>query len=276
VSWRIRVEHRTGLRYGGVVSASYNEARMTPQSGAGQLTVEARLETEPATATFQYRDYWGTLVHCFDIHVAHTALSVIASAVVETASAPRAGRGSWERLDDPDTTDRWCEFLGPSRYVPLSDELMMAGRRLREHRSPLEAIIAGSDWVHDQMEYVPGATTVATAAPEAYRDRRGVCQDFAHVLLALLRAAGVPARYASGYLHPDPDAAVGTTVVGQSHAWVEAWCGDWFAIDPTNGVPVCERHVLVARGRDVSPLKGIYNGGPAEDLGVGVELTRLR
>lgn len=279
MSWRIRVEHRTGLRYAGLVSASYNEARMTPQSFAGQLTVEARLDIHPAAGTFQYRDYWGTLVHCFDIHVPHSELSVTASAVVETAGAPRPGVGSWERLDDPDTADRWCEFLRPSHYVPVNEDLAAAGQDLRTAASPLEAIKAGSDWVHENMEYVPGATTVATAAPEAYRDRRGVCQDFAHVLLAMLRAGGIPARYASGYLHPDPDADIGTTVVGQSHAWVEAWSGDWFAIDPTNGVPVGERHVLVARGRDyadVSPLKGIYNGGPAENLGVDVELVRLR
>jgi transglutaminase-like putative cysteine protease len=279
MSWNIRVEHRTGLRYGGVVSASYNEARMTPQSFASQVTVETRLDIRPAAGTFQYRDYWGTLVHCFDIHVPHTELGVTATAVVETAAPPRPPSGSWERLSEPDTIDRWCEFLGPSQYVPANEELVAAARRLRDATSPLEAIISASDWVHDNMEYVPGATTVATAAPEAYRKRRGVCQDFAHVLLAMLRAVGVPARYASGYLHPDPDAEIGTTVVGQSHAWVEAWSGEWFAIDPTNGVPVGERHVLVARGRDyadVSPLKGIYNGGPAEDLGVDVELVRLR
>jgi transglutaminase-like putative cysteine protease len=279
MSWRIRVRHRTGLRYAGVVSASYNEARMTPQSVGGQLTVESRVETQPAAGTFLYRDYWGTLVHTFDIHVPHTELGVTATAVVETAAAPRPASGSWDRIDDLDTGDRWCEFLGPSQYVPVDADLVAAGRDLRAAACPLDAIISGSDWVHDNMEYVPGATTVATAAPEAYRDRRGVCQDFAHVLLAMLRAAGIPARYASGYLHPDPDAEIGETVLGQSHAWIEAWSGEWFAIDPTNGVPVGARHVLVARGRDyadVSPLKGIYNGGPAEDLGVHVELARLR
>ena len=129
------------------------------------------------------------------------------------------------------------------------------------------------------MEYLTGSTTVATLAPEAYRRRAGVCQDFAHVLLGILRAAGIPARYASGYLHPGSDAPIGMAVTGQSHAWVEAWVGQWVPIDPTNQVPVGECHVLVATGRDyadVTPLKGIYNGGPAESLGVKVELTRVR
>ncbi|HWW54821.1 MAG TPA: transglutaminase family protein [Acidimicrobiales bacterium] len=279
MSWRIRVEHRTGFRYAGPVSASYNEARMTPQSGAGQLTVEARLELQPAAGTFRYRDYWGTLVHAFDIHLPHDELSVTATAVVETAPTPEPPMGSWDLLDNRDTADRCCEFLTTSKYVPADSDLAAVGAGLRKAPTPLDAIAAGSAWVHEHMEYVPGATTVATAAPEAYRERRGVCQDFAHVLLAILRSAGVPARYASGYLHPDPDADIGVTVAGQSHAWVEAWSGEWSGTDPTNGGPVGERHVLVARGRDyadVTPLKGIYNGGPAEDLGVDVTLTRLR
>jgi transglutaminase-like putative cysteine protease len=90
---------------------------------------------------------------------------------------------------------------------------------------------------------------------------------------------GIPARYTSGYLHPSPEADIGLTVEGQSHAWLEAWTGDWLAVDPTNGGKVGERHVIVARARDyadVSPLKGIYNGAPSTALGVSVELTRLQ
>ncbi len=105
----------------------------------------------------------------------------------------------------------------------------------------------------------------------------GVCQDFAHVALALLRATGIPARYVSGYLHPSATAEIGETVAGESHAWIEAWTGDWQAFDPTSGA-VGDRHVVVGRARDyadLSPLHGIYHGGPAEDLGVAVELTRL-
>ena len=103
---------------------------------------------------------------------------------------------------------------------------------------------------------------------------RGVCQDFVHVAIALLRACGIPARYASGYLHPDVHAGIGDTVTGQSHAWLEAWLGSWYPVDPTSGAEVGERHVLVARGRDygdVAPLKGVFHG--LADLSVDVRVA---
>jgi transglutaminase-like putative cysteine protease len=279
LSWRIRVRHQTGYRYSGTVTASYNEARMTPQSGMGQFTLEHRLDVHPIARPFVYRDYWGTVVHAFDLHTSHNELTVTAIALVETSSRPEAASGcSWDELDALDEQDRWCELLGSTQYVTPDDDLDAVGRELRAAANPRDAVLAAADWVAEHMEYVAGATDVATVASEAYRRRQGVCQDFAHVLLAILRAAGIPARYASGYLHPDADTATGATVAGQSHAWVEAWIGEWMPIDPTNRVPVGERHVLVARGRDyadVAPLKGIYSGGPAQSVGVVVELTRL-
>jgi transglutaminase-like putative cysteine protease len=119
---------------------------------------------------------------------------------------------------------------------------------------------------------------VWTDAQEAWDKGQGVCQDMAHVTVALLRAAGLPARYVSGYLHADPAAEPGTTVAGQGHAWVEYWAGSWTACDPTSGAPVGERHVVVARGRDyadVPPLKGTYHGPPGSTMEVTVEITRL-
>ncbi len=107
---------------------------------------------------------------------------------------------------------------------------------------------------------------------------RGVCQDFVHVAIALLRACGIPARYASGYLHPHEDAGIGDTVTGQSHAWLEAWLGEWYPVDPTRGAEVGERHVLVARGRDygdVAPLKGVFHGPPDLSVDVRVAIERV-
>jgi transglutaminase-like putative cysteine protease len=107
---------------------------------------------------------------------------------------------------------------------------------------------------------------------------KGVCQDFAHVTLGLLRAAGLPGRYVSGYLHPDPNAQVGVTVTGESHAWVEFWAGEWVAVDPTSLAEVGNRHVLLARGRDyadVRPLSGVYSGPGVELFRVTVDITRL-
>jgi transglutaminase-like putative cysteine protease len=132
--------------------------------------------------------------------------------------------------------------------------------------------------VRSQVRYMAGATGVRTDAQEAWDQGQGVCQDMAHVTVALLRAAGLPARYVSGYLHADPSAEPGQTAVGESHAWVEYWAGSWRPLDPTSGAPVRERHVVVARGRDyadVSPLKGIYHGAPASPQEVTVEVTRL-
>jgi transglutaminase-like putative cysteine protease len=105
-----------------------------------------------------------------------------------------------------------------------------------------------------------------------------VCQDFAHVTLALMRTVGLPARYVSGYLHPGVDAEIGETIAGESHAWVEFWAGAWVAVDPTSLADVGSRHVLLARGRDyadVRPLAGVYSGPAAAHFGVTVEVTRL-
>jgi transglutaminase-like putative cysteine protease len=118
---------------------------------------------------------------------------------------------------------------------------------------------------------------VGTSAVEAWHAGRGVCQDYAHISLAVLRAMGVPARYVPGYFYPKAEGTVGAKVIGESHAWVEAWTGDWAPYDPTNRVSVGERHVIVARGRDysdVSPLRGIYSGPAGSSAEVTVELVR--
>jgi transglutaminase-like putative cysteine protease len=128
------------------------------------------------------------------------------------------------------------------------------------------------------VAYRPGATSVTTTATEVLNLRQGVCQDFVHLALGVLRAAGIPARYASGYLHPKRGAAVRETVDAESHAWCEAWVGEWESFDPTNGDDVGERHVLVARGRDyddVAPLKGVYQGPPGNEINVRVTITRV-
>jgi transglutaminase-like putative cysteine protease len=143
---------------------------------------------------------------------------------------------------------------------------------------PVEAATEIASRVRSQVSYMAGATGVRTNAQEAWDQGQGVCQDMAHLTVALLREAGLPARYVSGYLHADPSAEPGQTVVGESHAWVEYWAGSWLPCDPTSGAPVRERHVVVARGRDyadIPPLKGIYHGAPTSALDVTVEVTRL-
>ena len=118
-----------------------------------------------------------------------------------------------------------------------------------------------------------------TSAQEAWAEKRGVCQDFSHLGIGLLRAMGIPTRYVSGYLHPDSKAEIGKTVTGQSHAWVEWWDGAWVPFDPTNAAAPSQSHVVVGRGRDyrdVPPVKGVYAGPEASGNEVTVKVTRLR
>jgi len=280
MTWRVEIEHTTGYKYRREVTSSYNEVRVTPISNDRQVVLDAEVAVAPAVSAFRYWDYWGTLVHAFDLHTPHTELAVTGRSVVET-SAPLDDPGpalGWSELAAPDVCDRFAELLAPTRHVPIDDDVVEAARPLAAQATPADACLGAVAWARSRLRYEKGATTVASSATDALRLGAGVCQDFAHLTLAVLRAMGVPARYVSGYLHPSADAGVGATVSGESHAWVEAWTGDWASFDPTNGEVVGERHVVVGRARDyadLSPLQGIYHGGPAEALGVTVTLTRL-
>jgi transglutaminase-like putative cysteine protease len=279
MSWRMAIRHRTGYRYAEPVQASYNEARLTPPSVDGQHTVQAALAITPAVQPLRYVDYWGTTVDAFDIHVPHTELVVIATSTVESAE-PRplpAGAG-WPDLANPTVKDRFGELLAASPYVTAESELAEVGQSLRAGSTPVQAGLRAAEWIHETLRYEPGTTHVHTSSAEARAAGMGVCQDFAHVTLALLRAVGLPARYVSGYLHPTVQAEIGETTLSQSHAWVEFWAGSWVPVDPTSLADVGSRHVLLARGRDyadVRPLSGVYSGPAAEHFGVTVEVTRL-
>jgi transglutaminase-like putative cysteine protease len=280
VTWRIAINHVTGYSYERPVTSSYNEARITPISNDRQLALESTVEVSPPASVYRYWDWWGTLVHAFDLHEPHDALVVTGSSIVETSEpvAAPASPVSWAGLAADDVRDRFAELLAPSRYVPLDDDVAAVAAELGDGLDPLQTCEAVISTVRSRMKYEKGATTVSTKAGDALRLGGGVCQDFTHVALALLRARGIPARYVSGYLHPSSAAEPGETLAGQSHAWVEAWVGDWLPFDPTNGGPVGERHVVVGRARDyadLAPLNGIFHGGPGKALGVTVELTRL-
>jgi len=280
VTWRIGISHVTGYSYERPVTSSYNEARITPISNDRQLALESTVEVSPATLVYRYWDWWGTLVHSFDIHEPHDELIVTGSSIVETSGpgSPPDAPVTWGELAGEAVRDRFAELLAPSRYVPLDDDVVALADELGERLDPVQTCEAVIATVRSRMKYEKGTTTVSTNAGDALRIGGGVCQDFTHVALALLRARGIPARYVSGYLHPSSAAERGQSLAGQSHAWVEAWVGDWLPFDATNGGPVGERHVVVGRARDyadLAPLNGIFHGGPAKALGVTVELTRL-
>jgi transglutaminase-like putative cysteine protease len=277
--WRMRVVHATGYAYRTPVTASYNEARLTPRSDSRQNVIINRVETAPATRSYRYVDYWGTAVTAFDLHAPHTELQVTSSSVVETdrTEAP-AATINWADLDSVAVLDRFDEVLTPTRYTPFSKRIERTARSLAKGREPHDAVLAAAKWVHSELQYVRGTTGVHSSGLDALTEGKGVCQDFAHLTLILLRSMGIPARYVSGYLHPNPDAVIGDTIEGESHAWIQAWTGSWWNYDPTNDTEITEQYISVGFGRsyaDVAPLKGIYLGQGSSDLDVVVEMTRL-
>jgi transglutaminase-like putative cysteine protease len=203
----------------------------------------------------------------------------MSSSVVETERAEplQAGVG-WSDLQSEAVIDRYDELLRPTEHTPASKRVASVGKKISRTHEPAGAVVAAADWVRNELEDLPGTTSVASSGLDALKEGKGVCQDFVHLSLMLLRSMGIPAHYVSGYLHPNRDAAVGDTVDGRSHAWIEAWTGAWWSYDPTNATEITEQYVGVGAGRDyadVSPLKGIYSGEGATDLDVIVEVTRL-
>jgi transglutaminase-like putative cysteine protease len=277
--WRLRVVHSTGYAYKSPVTASFNEARLTPRSDSRQNVILNRVETVPATRSYRYVDYWGTAVTAFDLHAPHTELEVTSSSVVETdrGDMPEQ-KATWDDLRADTVIDRFDELLAATKYTPHSKRIRRVGEGIAKYHDPQEAVTAAANWVHSELEYVPGTTGVHSSGLDAHREGKGVCQDFAHLTLILLRSMGIPAHYVSGYLHPKRKAVIGDTIDGQSHAWVQAWTGDWWNYDPTNDADINEQYISVGVGRDysdVTPLKGIYSGEGSTDLDVVVEITRL-
>jgi transglutaminase-like putative cysteine protease len=277
--WRLAIEHRTHVHYEGSVRASYNEARMTPPTLPRQSVLQAAVSADIPVPIWTYRDYWDTVVSSFDIQAPHHELVISAQATVQTRAAPRPGQPlPWASLRERAAEGPMLEYLTPTKRTAVSTELAEAARERTAGADPLEAATEIASWVSGRVSYVQGATEVQTGAQEAWDIGQGVCQDMAHLTVALLREIGLPARYVSGYLHPQPGAKPGDAVHGESHAWVEYWDGTWVACDPTNLAQVGERHVVVAVGRDygdVPPLKGIYRGAPSRTMQVSVTLTRL-
>lgn len=279
---RLRVRHVTDYGYDEPVTASYNELRVTPRTGPAQVVLEARLDVTPVGRVLDYVDYFGTVVHVLDLRVPHRSLVIVGTAVVETGwpvDVTRTQDLSWDDVRADPFVDRFVEYLQPTAYTPHDPRIVSAGERLMARCEPRQAPLVVGEWVRESIRYAPGTTEVHTSAVQALEAGSGVCQDFAHIAIAVLRSAGVPSRYVSGYLHPKAEATIGETVTGESHAWIEAWDGDmWVAHDPTNGRTVGRDHVLVATGRDyadVAPVKGVYAGGGSSSLGATVEITRL-
>ena len=277
---RYRVVHRTGFRYGQPVMASYNEVRMLPARDDSQVVFSSKLEIRPHPASHEYQDYFGTRVVMFEVLEPHAELEIVSTNTVELRAAAEASNSlSWDELAA--AIERSLELkdavTNSKRTGIPSDLVKQATKLAAQAQNPAEAAAAICSLINQKMKYQFGVTGVASNAAEAWSKKIGVCQDFTHLALGALRAVGIPARYVSGYLHPQAEPRIGQTVVGESHAWVEWFAGEWVSNDPTNNLTYTDRHIVVARGRDyddVPPLRGVYAGQANSELFVQVEITR--
>ena len=273
-TWRIAVTHETSYVYESPVTASFNELRMTPKSSTSQFLLQHHATVVPAALLSSYVDYWGTTVEFFDVQTDHTLLRIASENIVDVSMPSQLDATiTWARLDDENVIDQFSEFLEYSDLVNAVDH----GLQRHVFTLPMEAVNAAVALVRTKLSYIPGSTHVFTSAGEAWNSGSGVCQDYTHVLLSMLRSLGIPARYVSGY-HSSGNGVVGEIIQGESHAWVEVWLGQWSPIDPTNGKSVAQQHVVVATGRDyhdVSPMRGIFSGGKSRAIDVSVKLERL-
>ncbi len=287
---RYHVEHLTRYAYAAPVSQSWQLARLTPRDLPWQRLSSASLDIDPPPdERHEGQDSFGNRVTHFGLHGPHRALRVRMQCSVEVGHRPAPGampRGGWETV-----RDALCMPLAradlmparmsePTRLVPLSE----AARRyalasLQPGRDWLDAVLELMRRIHADFEFDPDATTVGTPVDEVLAHRRGVCQDFAHLMLACLRGHGLPARYVSGYLLTDPPPGQPRLMgVDASHAWVAAWspAGEWVEFDPTNNQLADRRYITLGWGADfadVVPLRGVILGSGSQSMSVSVSVT---
>jgi len=279
---RLRIRHETTFRYEAEVVASYNELRMRPMMSDRQFVLTEHLMVTPLTSQQNFIDYWGTRVTSVEILQPHDSLNVIAESLVEIFRAQESGPElTWDELRAATSTSMGLtEILVNSPLTkPPKDLASFAKKEAAKHSSPADAARAISAYITSKMTYQFGVTEVHSTAAEAWKEKKGVCQDITHLVLGALRSVGIPARYVSGYLHPSLEAVVGETVRGESHAWVEWFAGSFVGHDPTNDRDISDRHVIVGRGRDytdVPPIRGVYDGPKTSEHRVDVHLTLER
>lgn len=284
----LEIRHLTRYHYAEPVRESVMELWMQPQKGAGQRLISFELDLNPAARLFSYADPFGNAVYHFDVPQPHDTLDIVAHAAVETqapATLPEAlDTGEWDRLRSDFVRGEHMDFLKPHGFVEYTPALHafveQHGLEALRRRDPLTAVRAVSKAIHDSLDYQAGLTTAESRIDEALNHGRGVCQDFSHIMIAILRQWGIPARYVSGYLFTDR-AAGDRSDPDATHAWVEVFLPSlrWTGFDPTNNLLACERHVTVAVGRDyddVPPSRGVYKGDAESQLAVAVSVRRAR
>ncbi|MCJ2112737.1 transglutaminase family protein [Methylobacterium sp. E-025] len=282
------LRHVTTYTYAKPVSFARCSLRLKPADGEGQSVLESAVTIDPSPATAVIRrDYFGIETVGITLDAPHTRFQVEALSKVRVERgplpAPESGR-SWEaaRMAAIASRDLGADapvhFLFPSARVPLLPAVTDYARAsFSPGRSAYGAAFDLMARIRADFRFDAKATDVHTPLAEAFALRAGVCQDFAHVMIAGLRGIGLPAAYVSGYLRTIPPAGrPRLRGADASHAWVAVWCGDgWLGLDPTNGIGVRDDHIVVARGRDygdVSPVDGIVSGSGKQKLKVEVDV----
>jgi transglutaminase-like putative cysteine protease len=287
-----QVTHRTSYKYDDPVSIGNHLACLKPRTLAYQTMRSFRLSVHPEPSSMVEReDYFGNTLHIFSIQDEHEELIVetLSEVSVNFAHAESAAEHlPWEVAVDqvPDDHTPWgldaYQFRFESPRIRLrrifADYALESFTPLRPLR---EALLDFTARIHRDFDYRPRATSVNTTVEEVFEQRRGVCQDFAHLQVACLRSIGISARYVSGYLRTDPPPGKPRLVgADASHAWISAYCpgAGWLDLDPTNNIPAGNDHITVAWGRDysdVTPLRGLILGGGVQALKVAVDVATI-
>jgi len=270
------VEHETIYQYPRPVTESYTVVHLQPRTNLRQYCTGYHLDVAPSARVFSYVDRFGNDVQHFAVIPEHTELRIVARSRVVSLPAngngPTRGVRAADLEADPQVPEL-AEFRGTTPYVRVDDAVVELAGEIDAPADDLAAFfLAAGSYLHRNFSYRPGVTDVRTTVADVIAARAGVCQDFAHVLIALARSRGIPARYASGYIFRGVAGALGADA---SHAWAEAYLPPfgWVGFDPTNERLVDDGFVLVALGRDygdVSPTRGLYRGAEAATLSVAV------
>ncbi len=283
---RLEIRYVTEFDYHATVRESHNELRACPAELPWQRLLRYDVAVEPACRIHTFTDHWGTRVDAFGIRHDHDLLRVVADATVEMGDWPGPPDEVPLEALDPAFSRRHAPFVHPSAHTQWDLTIAEAARDLAAGAGGA-VDLAGRvmTGVHQTLDYVPGATYVGVSPGEVFAAGQGVCQDYAHLAIAMCRSLGMPARYVSGYFHA-ADQSVGlepeeAEIEVQTHAWVEVAIPGfgWWALDPTNDQTVGSRHVKIGHGRDYDdtlPLRGVFHGPPEHDLGVKVLMTRDR
>jgi len=283
---KLEVVHRTHYTSAEPVTESFNEVRLQPITADGQVCHSFILKVLPSSRLSHYLDFYFNCVHFFEIPEQHDMLSIESISSVTTSArliTDGMAGAPLTRLPECAQMEKCFDFLQPSQYVATTaDVWRLALDAIEGEKEIWSAANAIMRFVHKNFTYTPQATNVKTHMLEVLNERRGVCQDFAHVMLGMCRAIQIPARYVSGYLYNGGGSiGAGQELLGAqgSHAWCEVFVPDigWCSLDPTNNQQADERYVKVAVGKDytdILPIRGHYRGTPAKKMTVGVSVTR--